>query len=56
MGTSFENGARSKKAEKKLGRERRRVVLKKWFSKGNLQQILVLEYQLTIGKILVENC
>ena len=27
-GTSFENGARSKNAEKKLGRERRRVVLK----------------------------
>ena len=27
-GTSFQNGARSKNAEKKLGRERRRVVLK----------------------------
>ena len=27
-GTLFENGARSKNAEKKLGRERRRVVLK----------------------------
>ena len=26
-GTSFQNGARSKNAEKKLGRERRRVVL-----------------------------
>ena len=27
-GTSFQNGARSKNAEKKLGREDRRVVLK----------------------------
>ena len=27
-GTSFQNGARSKNAEKKLGREHRRVVLK----------------------------
>ena len=27
-GTSFQNGVRSKNAEKKLGRERRRVVLK----------------------------
>ena len=27
-GTSFQNGARSKNAEKKLGRERHRVVLK----------------------------
>ena len=27
-GTSFQNGARGKNAEKKLGRERRRVVLK----------------------------
>ena len=27
-GTSFQNGARSKNAKKKLGRERRRVVLK----------------------------
>ena len=27
-GTSFQNGARSKNTEKKLGRERRRVVLK----------------------------
>ena len=27
-GTSFQNGTRSKNAEKKLGRERRRVVLK----------------------------
>ena len=27
-GTSFQNGARSKNADKKLGRERRRVVLK----------------------------
>ena len=28
MGTSFQNGARSKNVDKKLGRERRRVVLK----------------------------
>ena len=27
-GTSFQNGARSKNVDKKLGRERRRVVLK----------------------------
>ena len=28
MGTSFQNGARSKNVDKKLGRKRRRVVLK----------------------------
>ena len=56
-GTSFENGARSKNAEKKLGRERRRVVLKSDLARETCSKFLFyLEYQLTFGKILDVNC
>ena len=39
-GTSFQNGARSKNAEKKLGRERRRVVLKCDLSVASIRRTL----------------